>query len=243
MLRGAGIPLLDLMGFTYVLWIPGFQRFIKIPPSYMSVFSPWNARRHKLFWTRENTDSLLVPTPLGCSIFSKRWPSGLFYWSQTYQKINCMFCGRYWYHTTKISLMFAGRYWSHIQDFQKNVRRIFIIVRCSPFLNLSKMWVSKVLTFIKIRFWKMFLDCSWFSFRYPGVSKDNIVGLGKKEPVQKSRIIEMIISGSPISKSESHKFKLKQNNMMEFLSISFHKLIIKMIQQSQKKNAALSLHG
>ena len=54
-------------------------------------------------------------------------------------------------------------------------------------------------------------------------------GLGSPGHVRKSRNHgNEGFEGSPISKSKSYKFKLKQNNTMELLSISFYKLSIKL---------------
>ena len=55
-----------------------------------------------------------------------------------------------------------------------------------------------------------------------GCPKIKIIGSGAQGHVQNSRNHRNKgLEGSPISKSESYKFKLKQNNTMELLNISF----------------------
>ena len=71
---------------------------------------------------------------------------------------------------------------------------------------------------------------------------DNI-GLGAQGHVRKSRNYRNEgFEGSPISKLESYKFQMKQNNTTELLSISSHKCTIKMALKSNNnvENAGVS---
>ena len=83
----------------------------------------------------------------------------------------------------------------------------------------------------------MFEKCFGISLDYlgySGVSKDKqYLVLGRKDTSEKLKIIEM--RGSPITKSKSYKFKLKQNNYTELLSISFHQLTINVSNNEERK--------
>ena len=59
---------------------------------------------------------------------------------------------------------------------------------------------------------------------YPRIS---YIGFGAQRHVRKSRIHRNEgFEGSPINTSKSYKFKMEQNNTIELLSISYHKLTI-----------------
>ena len=75
------------------------------------------------------------------------------------------------------------------------------------------------------------LGSPWICLGIPGSPKINNIGFGARGHIRKSRNHRNnVLEGSHISKSTSHKFKSKQNNTTEFLSISSHKFIIKMPQ-------------
>ena len=70
--------------------------------------------------------------------------------------------------------------------------------------------------------------------------KIKIIGSGSKEPVRKSRNHRNEeFEGFPISKSKRYKFKLKQNNITELLSILFlqmnHKNCTSIAQKSKNQ--------
>ena len=107
--------------------------------------------------------------------------------------------------------------------------------RCPFSPTLQKKWSSETLRFIKTICSK---NCVVFFVICLGVlvsQKMKIDGVGKKGHVRKSRNHENAeFEGSPISKSKSYKFKLKQNNITELLNIYFHKFIKKIAHKSQQ---------
>ena len=147
--RGLSKIILDLIGFTYVLTISGFQKFVKTPPSYFPFLFKTIVNTH-CFGPPEIIVNFGVPW---ASIFSNIDRQDFFI-DPKFSKFNFMLSSRYWSHISKIPFMFSGRYWSQIQDVQDLCIHPFFgdcnFPKCSTF------WKSIILIYIKIILQKRF---------------------------------------------------------------------------------------